>query len=57
MNKNYILGFRYSMWFDHKIHLNIPVVILEHLDKISCSNPAATRNELASIGMNLQQLE
>ena len=54
MNKTHILVFRYSMWFDHKIHLNIPVVILQHLDIISCSDPTTTMNELATTGTNLQ---
>ena len=54
MNKTHILVFRYSTWFCHKIHLNIPVVILQHLDKISCSDPATTRNEPAATGKNLQ---
>ena len=55
MNKTHILFFQYSTWFDYKIHLNIPIVILQHLDKISCSDPATTRNELAATGTNLQQ--
>ena len=57
MNKTHILVFKYSMFFYHKIHLNIPIVILQHLDRISCSDPAATRNELATNGTNLQQHE
>ena len=48
MNKTHILVFRYSMWFCHKIHLNIPIVILWHLDRISCSDPATTKNEPAT---------
>ena len=50
MNKTHILFFQYSMWFDYKIHLIIRVVILQHLDIISCSDPATTRNEPAAIG-------
>ena len=48
MNKTHILVFQYSTWFDHKIHLDIPIVILQHLDRISCSDPATTRNEPAT---------
>ena len=29
MNKTHVLFFRYSLWFCHKIHLNISVVILQ----------------------------
>ena len=50
MNKTHILVFPYSTWFDHKIHLNIPIVILQHLDRISYSDPAATRNEPTTTG-------
>ena len=57
MNKTHILFFQYSTWFDHKIHLNIPIVILQHLDRISYSDPATTRNEPAATGTNLQQQE
>lgn len=57
MNKTHILFFKYSTWFDNKIHLNIHVLILQYLDKISFSDPATTRNELATTGMNLQQQE
>ena len=45
MNKTHILFFQYSTWFDQKMHLNIPIVILQHLDKISCIDLATTRNE------------
>ena len=48
MNKTHILFFQYSTWFDHKIYLNILVVILQHLDRISYSDPATTRNEPAA---------
>ena len=57
MNKTHILVFQYSTWFDHKIHLNILVVIMQHLDIISCSDLATTMNEPATTGMNLQQQE
>ena len=55
MNKTHILFFQYFTWFDHKVHLNIRVVILQHLDRISCSDPTATRNEPAATGTNLQE--
>ena len=54
MKKTHILVCHYSRCFDHKIHLNITIVILQHLDKISYSDPATTRNEPEAIGMNLQ---
>ena len=57
MRKTHILVFLYSTWIDNKIYLSIPIVILQHLDIISCSDPATTRNEPATIGMNLQQQE
>ena len=57
MNKTHILVFQYSTWIDHKIHLKIHVVILQHLDRISYSDPATTRNEPATTGTNLQQYE
>ena len=52
MNKTHILVFRFYTWFCHKIHLNILVVILQHLDRISCSDPTTTRNEPIATGMN-----
>ena len=55
MNKTHILVFQYSTWFDHKIHLNIYVVILQHRNRISYSDPATTRNEPPTTGTNLQQ--
>ena len=46
MNKTHILFFQYSLWVDHKIYSNIPIVIVQ---RKSCSDPAATKFDATTI--------